>query len=230
MEGFWHNLLVQPLLDLLILLYGTVAFGNLGVAVIELTFLLRLALMPLNVLAERDSARYEQLEAEVAEIQAQYKGDDVLAKEQVRLLLKKRRVSPWAKTAILAVQLVVLIVLYKVFIHGINAQIDVLPDWIGQPRLPLDTTFFGFELGRRSLPWAFAVGVYLYLEIVHEQRKVGHLLGRRDAVYRYAFPLFTVVVLSLLPMVKSLFVLTSMTFSLTVSSLRRALWPTVSTK
>jgi membrane protein insertase Oxa1/YidC/SpoIIIJ len=212
MTGIWDGFLVRPLLDLLIWLYQTVAFGNLGLAVIELTILLRFALLPITVLAERSSARYERLEAEVAGIQASFKNDPVLANEQIRELLKKRRISPWARTAVLLVQLLVLVALYQVFIHGLGSGID--------------TTFFGFELGRRHLGWALAVGVFLYLEIVHEQRAVEHLLGKQDAVYRYAFPLFAVVLLSFLPMVKSLFILTSMGFSLAVSSIRRALWPT----
>lgn len=230
MADLWRNFLVAPLLDLLIFFYDTIAFGNLGVAVIEMTVLLRLALLPLNILAEQSAASYERLEQEVADIQAQFKNDHVQANEHIRALLKERKINPWAKTAILLVQLLVLIVLYQVFISGINAHLDTLAGWVGIPQTPVNPMFFGFDLGKRNLWWALAVGVYLFLEIVHQQRKVAHLVGKQDAVYRYAFPLFTVVVLSLLPMVKSLFVLTSMSFSLIVSTIRRALWPTASTK
>ena len=230
MAELWRQVFVYPLLDVLILFYNTVAFQNLGVAVIEMTILLRLALMPINIQAERDSARYERLEVEVSEIQKAFKGDPVMANDHIRVLLKKRKVSPWAKTSILVVQLLVLVVLYQVFLSGINAHLDHLAAWVGEPLMPINTTFFGFELGQRNVFWALSVGVYLFLEIVHEQRKVGHLLVKQDALYRYAFPIFTVVVLSILPMVKSLFILTSMTFSLIVSSSRRLLWPTDSTK
>lgn len=230
MVEIWRNIFVYPLLDVLILFYNTVAFQNLGVAVIEMTVLLRLALLPINIQAERDSARYERLELEVSEIQKAFKGDPVMANDHIRVLLKKRKVSPWAKTSILLVQLLVLVVLYQVFLSGINAHLDHLAGWVGQPLMPINTTFFGFELGKRNFFWALSVGLYLFLEIAHEQRKVAHLLTKQDAVYRIAFPVFSVVVLSLLPMVKSLFVLTSMTFSLTLSTLRHWLWPTVSTK
>ncbi len=220
MIDVWRNFLVAPLLDLLIFFYGTIAFGNLGVAVIEMTFLLRLALIPLTVKAERDAARYEHLESQVAEIQERFKNDEVLAGEHIRAFLKSHKVSHWAKASILLVQLVVMIVLYQVFQRGIY----------GSFAQPINTTFFEFELGERTLYWPLAVGALLFAEISWEQRKVAHLLQKKDAVYRYAFPAFTVVVLSVLPMAKSLFVLTSMVFSLTVSNFRRALWPTDSTK
>lgn len=197
--------------DALLWLYGTAAFGSLGLALIELTVLIRLILLPLTVLAERSTARYERLSEEVAVVQAQFKNDPVLANEQIRELLKSRKVNPWAKAVVLAVQLVVLLALYKVFAAGFGGAVD--------------TTFLGFDLAGRSLPWAAAVGVVLYFEIALEQRKFIHLLGKQDAVYRYAFPLFSVVLLSWLPMAKSLFILTSMVFSVLVSTVRHAVWP-----
>ncbi len=230
MVELWRNFLVYPLLDLLILFYKTIAFGNLGLAVIEMTFLLRVALMPINIMAERDAAKYERLEAEVGEIQERFKHDTVEANEHIRALLKTRKVSPWAKTAILLVQLLVFVVLYQVFLSGINAKLDHLAPWLGDVEQPVNTNFFGVDIGHHNFFWALAVGVLLFFEITIQQRKVAHLMHKPDMVYRYAFPLFTVVVLSILPMVKSLFVLTSMLFSLTISNLRRALWPTGSTK
>jgi YidC/Oxa1 family membrane protein insertase len=220
MVDLWRSFLVAPLLDLLIFFYETIAFGNLGLAVIEMTFLLRLALIPLTIKAERDAARYEHLEAQVADIQERFKYDEVLAGEHIRAFLKEHKVSHWAKAMILFLQLIVMIVLYQVFQRGIYGGFN----------RPINTTFFGAELGARNFYWSLAVGLLLLVEITFEQRKVAHLLQKKDAVYRYAFPAFTVVVLSILPMAKSLFVLTSMVFSLTVSNLRRALWPTDSTK
>jgi len=216
MTDAWNDLILRPLLDTLLFLYRTLAFGNLGVAVIELTVLLRLALMPLTILAERSSARYERLSEDVAAIQGQYKNDQVLANEQIRELLKKRKINPWAKAVVLLVQFAVLLALYQVFTRG-----ALTPD--------IDPTFFGHDIGKRNAWWALAVGAVLYLEISYEQRQVEHLLGKQDAIYRYAFPLFSVVLLSLLPMVKALFVLTSMAFSFIVSAIRHKLWPTVST-
>jgi YidC/Oxa1 family membrane protein insertase len=229
MADIWRDLLVEPLLNVLILLYNTLAFGNLGVAVIELTVLLRLALFPLTFVDEKKKAAYAKLDGEVARVQQAFKNDEVAAHEQVRELLAKHRVDPWAKTAVLLIQLLVLLVLYRVFLNGINANLGGLYSWVPHPQMPINTLFFGFDIGTRSLYWAMAVGIMLYLDIVAEQREVEHLLGKQDAVFRYAFPIMTVVVLSLLPMVKAVFILTSMVFSMLISALRRWLWPTAST-
>jgi membrane protein insertase Oxa1/YidC/SpoIIIJ len=229
MGDFFHRDLVVPLLNVLIYLYETAAFGNLGVAVIEMTVLLRIALLPLTVVSEADELKYEKLEAEVALTQQHFKNDRVQAHEEIRALLKKNHISSWAKTAALLIQLLALVVLYNVFVSGINAQLSGLYSWVPMPDLPINTHFLGFEIGAHNFWWALAVGVFLYVEIVWEQRHVAHLLGPQDAVFRYAFPIFSVVVLLLLPMVKSLFVLTTMFFSLGITLIRRMIWRTGST-
>ena len=226
MGGFWHNYLVVPLLNLLVMLYDTAAFGNLGVAVIEMTILLRIALLPFTLVSEADEIKYEHLEKEVAGILEHFKNDSIQAHEEVRALLKKNRISHWAKSVVLFVQLMTLIILYRVFVSGINAQLGGLYAWVPYPNLPINTSFFGFEIGAHNIWWASAVGVFLYLDIVVEQKRIAHLLGRQDAFFRYAFPVFSIVILSLLPMVKSIFVLTSMLFSTAVTLIRKALWRT----
>lgn len=226
MGGFWHNYLVVPLLNVLIWLYDTAAFGNLGVAVIEMTVLLRLALLPLTIVSESDEIKYEKLETEVEGIMEHFKNDRVQAHEEVRALLKRNRISHWAKTLVLFVQLLTLIVLYRVFVSGINNQLGGLYGWIQTPQIPINISFFGFDIGLRNVWWALAVGVVVYIDIVREQKKVAHLLGPQDAFFRYGFPIFSVVILSLLPMVKSIFILTSMAFSAVITLIRRALWRT----
>lgn len=225
----WRQVFLYPLLNGLILLYETVAFGNLGAAVIEFTVLLRLLLFPLTVVSERNKARYERLESEVERIAAAYKDDHVGMRERVRELLKENRINPWAKAVMIVIQGLVLLVIYQVFSRGIAASLDGLYSWVPAPVLPIEVRFFGTDIGAPSLAWAAAVGVVLYLAIVIDQRKHVNFLGRSDAVFRYAFPAFTVVLLSFLPMVKSLFVLTSILFSVIVSFVRHRLWPTGST-
>jgi len=221
-----YGLLIQPLFNGLILLYETLAFGNLGVAVVELTVILRLLLLPLSIVDERKKARYERLSDEVDKIQDAFKNDPVTANEQIRALLAKHKVNHWAKGLVLLVQLGVLLALYQVFISGIRENLAGLYSWVPAPDGPINASFLGFDLGGRNFWWALAVGVILFLEIAHEQRQVIHLLGKRDAVFRYAFPILTVVVLSFLPMVKALFILTSMMFTTLTGVIRRAIWPT----
>lgn len=226
MFALWSAIFVHPFLNAMVLLYETVAFGNLGVAVIELTVLLRLILFPLTIISEKNKAKYERLEVDMEHLKDSYQDDTVKLKEHVRQLLRENRISPWAKTTVLIVQGFVLLGFYQVFYRGVSASLDGLYSWVTHPQMPINTMFFGFDIGVRSFYWALAVGVVLYISIVVDQRKHEQILGHEDAVFRYAFPITIVVVLSLLPMVKALFVLTSILFSVFVSFIRHRLWPT----
>ena len=58
MNSFWHDFLYTPLLNFLMFLYSGPAVQDLGVAIIMLTVLLRVLLLPFTLLDERNRYRY----------------------------------------------------------------------------------------------------------------------------------------------------------------------------
>lgn len=221
MVQLWHDVLYQPLLNALFFLYNTVASENLGLAVIELTVAIRLVLLPLSILSERKAVRLASLSKQIDGATAQFKNDPIKQREVTRRILKEQKVNPWAKAVVLAVQILVLVLLYQVFLGGLRPEkLNALYGFIRRPDF-IDTSFLGFDVGQRNLWWAVAVGVILFIEIVIAQRDRRRTLERRDVLYRYAFPIAAAVVLAKLPMVKSVFILTSMAFSAILFGVRK---------
>ena len=217
----WHLYLYQPLFNALIWLYNNWADQNLGWAVIYLTIGLRIALLPFSFLEEFGKAKNVDLTDEINRIDKEFGNDEVLKKEEIRRLLKKRRVQPWAKFVTLGVQGLVLILLYEVFISGIQGQriLQNLYLWIDYPG-KLNTIFYGFELGERhTLLWPSIVAVMLFLEVYLESLQEKVSFRKSDLAYFILFPLAVLIALWWLPMVKSLFVLTSMVFSLIIEQI-----------
>lgn len=224
MGEIWHDYLYMPLLNFLIFLYNGPAFHNLGVAVIELTFLLRLLLLPLSILDERNRYRYEKLDKFVETIKRDFKDDPVKMKERVRELLRKHKVNYWSKVGLLGVQALVLVLLYQVFVGGIEfTQQKELYSWVRMPA-DVNTIFLGHDIGKRSMLWAGIVAGLLFAKIYTEQKQRVHLVTKSDIMYLFSFPLFTFVILSILPMVKALFILSSMLFTMVVFAIRKALF------
>lgn len=221
MGNLWHDVLYQPLLNALFFLYNTVAAENLGLAIVELTVALRLMLLPISLISERKASVLESLSDRLAETEKNFKNDPVKQREETRKLLKKHRVSPWAKMLVLGVQVLVLVLLYQVFVGGLQpAKLVDLYTAVRRPDF-VNTMFLGFNVALRNVWWAIAVGVLLFVEIVIAQRERRHTLERRDVFYRYAFPIAATVILLKLPMVKSLFILTSMAFSAILFGVRK---------
>lgn len=222
MGAFWHDYLYTPLLNFLIFLYNGPAAGNLGIAVIELTVLLRLALLPLTIVDECNRFRYEKLDLKVQTIERDFKDDTVKMKEKIRELLRQHKVNYWSKVGLLGVQGLVLVLLYQVFVAGVRlTRYEVLYSWVRMPQ-KVSSMFFGSDLGHRSLFWAGLVAGLLFLNIYTVQKQREHLVTKSDVMYLLTFPLATFVLLALLPMVKSVFVLTSMIFTMVVFGLRKA--------
>ncbi|MFH1098712.1 MAG: YidC/Oxa1 family membrane protein insertase [Candidatus Uhrbacteria bacterium] len=221
--AFWHDVLFQPLLNALFFLYNEASGENLGIAVIELTVAIRLILLPFSIVSERKQARLESLSREVGEIRQHYRNDSVRQREEARKLFRRYRVYPWAKMVVLGVQILVLILLYQTFIGGL--RIERLHDLYPFVRHPdfVNTFFLGFNVATRNVWWAIAVGVFLFVEIAFAQQQRRNTLGRRDFVYRYAFPVAAALVLTRLPMVKSIFILTSMFFSAALFGVRKGM-------
>lgn len=209
---WWHDYLYLPLLNILMYLYQTVARENMGWAVVSLTVGLRVLLLPLNIMSERNEHRYQKVQAMVTDIKKDPKLGPVEKKQQVRSLLKKYRMSPVAKVLSLALQALVFILLYQVFVGGLKyAEFYELYAWVPRPEF-VNTKFFGFDLIAHNAWWALAVGIFLYVEIWLVQRRHKEV-DRGELIYRVAFPLFTALALFALPMVKSLFIMTTMLFS-----------------
>lgn len=215
MFQFWNDFLYQPVFNLLIWIYNNWTDQNLGWAVIYLTILLRIALLPFTLVTEKARADNMELEREVQRVTKEFHQDRVQQKEHIRKILKKRRVRPWAKIITIGVQVLVFILLYQVFIRGITGRnlLQFLYPWVDFPG-KINTVFYGFQLGEtHTFFWPFVVAVVLFLEIYFEYRKFKGQLRERHLAYILIFPLFSFVALWWLPMVKSLFVLTSSLFS-----------------
>lgn len=215
---FWNQYLYIPLYNFLIWLYLNYSAYNLGVAVIILTILLRLLLMPFTILVERGKIIGEAAERAVREIQRDFANDPVKQRHFIRRYLKRNKLRPWAKAVVLGVQGLVLVLLYQVFIGGINTQekIPLLYSWIPRPDF-INTQFFWFDIAQRNFFLAAIVAGYIFAEILIGQWEEKVKPTQQEQTFALFFPVMTFLVLAWLPSVKSLFILTSLLFSTIIS-------------
>lgn len=223
---FWSVYLYQPLFNALIWIYLNIAERNLGWAVVWLTIFLRIILLPLTIISERDATRQKNVEEEAMHAARAFKNDAIAQKEEIRKVMKKNMVSPWAKVMALGLQLLVLILLYQVFIRGITGEkvVKILYPWIDFPG-KINTNFYGFDIGKiHDNFWSGLAALYLFVSIWVSERS-SHKKDRSKITFLILFPLFTFFALWLLPMVKSLFILTTMVFSDTITIIRKIIFP-----
>ncbi len=189
-----------------------------GWAVVYLTIALRFILLPFTLASEKSKSKDSNLQHEIDRLNKELAGDPQLKKEEIRKILKKRKIRPMSKVIVLGVQVLVLILLYQVFLRGITGEkiAKILYPFIDFPG-PINTVFYGFDLGARyDIIWPGAVALFLLIEIYLSYRRHKLLLNKSDLAYFILFPAFSFFALWILPMVKSLFILTSLTFSVII--------------
>ena len=226
MPDFWFSYLYQPVFNILVWIYNDFTQGNMGYAVIIMTVMLRICLLPLSIIAERDVNRQKQVELEAFASAKSFKNDPVAQKEEARRIIRKYRVSPWAKVTTLLIQGLVFFLLYQVFVSGMMGDRTVNVLYEGNNlsgKVNLD--FYGFDISKvHDLIWPGICALYLFLSIFIEE------FGRKDMekselYFLFFFPAFVFIFLYYLPMVKSLFILTSMMFSDIIRLIRIAFFP-----
>jgi len=216
----WDHYLYVPLFNLLIWLYTNFSYYNLGIAVIILTIMLRLVLLPFTVVTERGKILSDNLSKEIKQIDRDFAADPVQKKIMVRLLLKKRKVRPWAKAVSLAIQALMLLLLYQVFLGGINtaAKLHLLYPSISAPDF-INTKFLWFDVAKPDMMISAICGAYLFMATMIGKYESEIKMTKGELLFAVLFPLSVFILLFILPSVKSIFILTSLLFSTIISAI-----------
>lgn len=114
--NIFEILIVQPIFNMLMLLYAVIPGGDFGLAIILFTILLRLALHPLVKKQLHQTKAMRKMQPELEQIKRQTKGNKQLQGLQMMELYKKHGVSPFRSIGMLLVQLPIFIALYIVII------------------------------------------------------------------------------------------------------------------
>ena len=114
------HLIVQPIFNLLVLIYALLPGHNFGLSLIIFTIIVRLLMWPLVKKQLRQTKLMRALQPELKRIKKEAKGDRQKESLMMMELYKERGVNPFGTIPTLIVQLVILIGLYS----GLRRVID----------------------------------------------------------------------------------------------------------
>lgn len=106
------TLIVQPIFNLLVLIYALLPGHNFGLAIILFTVVIRLLMWPLVKKQLHNAKAMRQLQPELKRIKQEAKGDRQRESVLVMELYKERGVNPFSSIGLLLLQLPILIGLY----------------------------------------------------------------------------------------------------------------------
>jgi YidC/Oxa1 family membrane protein insertase len=145
MKSFFHIVLYQPLYNLLIWLAWIVPGHSIGWAIIILTVLIRLLLLPSSIKAAHLQVKNMEMQPKINKIRAEIT-DQKEQSAALMALYKEENFSPFGSCLPILVQLPILWVLFAVFRSGLNANgfKDLYP--FVHHAATMNTMFFGVNL------------------------------------------------------------------------------------
>lgn len=110
----FNTLLVQPLFNLLLVIYALIPGHDLGIGIIILTVLVRLLVWPLVTKQLHSQKAMAQLAPDIAKVREKAKGDKQKESQLLMELYKEKEISPFASLVPLFIQLPLLFALFFV--------------------------------------------------------------------------------------------------------------------
>lgn len=141
----FHAVVYDPLYNGLIFLVGFIPTHDVGIAVVALTVIVRVILVPLSRRAIETQAAMRKIAPEVEEIKEKHKDSREEQSKAIFALYRQRGVHPFAGIGLLLLQLPILISLYWIFALGGLPEIrpELLYSFVEQPPA-VSMEFLGF--------------------------------------------------------------------------------------
>lgn len=214
----FKTLLVQPLFNLLVVIYAFLPIHDFGLAIILFTALVRLALWPLVNKQLHSQKAMQKLAPEITKIRAKAKGDRQLESKLLMELYKEKEISPFASFTPLLIQLPIFFALFVVlqdivkpgqiagFVYGSVGQLGPIKDIISGGAF--NPSLLGLiNLAKPSLLLAVLAGAAQYVQT--KQLTPKHTsddpAARMAASMGTIFPFLTAIIAMTLPSALALY-------------------------
>ncbi len=161
MADLFHTIVYLPIYNLLIFLEGIIPGGDLGLAVIAATLIVKLLMMPLSLAAAKTQKAMRVLEPELKVLKEKFKDDKEKQAREMFALYKKHDVKPFASILMLFIQIPIVFGLYFVCQGAALSAVDpaLLYSFISAPDT-VTPLFLGiFSVAGMSITLAILAGI-----------------------------------------------------------------------
>lgn len=226
MIGLFNTFIYEPIYNALALIVTTIPGGDVGVAIILLTIVIKLALFPLSLSAIRTQVLMREIDPQLKKIKKDFENNREELARRTMALLKEKKVNPFASIFLILIQIPVILGLYFVFsLNGAGSGFnpDVLYSFVSLPE-NASFMFLGLvDLTGKSFLLAAAVAVTQFYNArlmmpmtpQGDEGSLQHDLAKSmNLQMRYVFPIVMGVVAYIISAAIALYFLISNLFQL----------------
>ncbi len=152
-SSLFHAYIYAPILWVLVFIYNHASFLDLGIAIVILTILVRIVLLPVFYKSAKDQAVMQKLQPKIKELQERHKSDKEAQAKALVDLYKEHKFNPFAGFIMLLIQLPIFLALFKIFSEELSNVAFASHTMLGL-----------FDLSERSIVLALFAAVLQYIQ------------------------------------------------------------------
>lgn len=165
----FHEVLFRPLFNLLVGITNVLPTHNVGFAIIGVTLLTRLVLLPSSLhharQLQRNQTKMGELKKELDTLNRKYKDNATKRAEETMALYRRAGINPASGCLPLLIQLPILLALFRVFNTGLNPDnYQYLYSFVSQP-VALHSVFLGVPLTEPNIYFALVAGIAQFIQM-----------------------------------------------------------------
>lgn len=164
--GLFNTFVHDPIYNLLVYFYNTLAFQDFGIAIILVTILIKFVFIPLSRKQIESQKQLQEFQPKIKAIQQKYKDDKERQTKELMAFYKENKINPLGGCLPLVVQLVFLFALYRILFGiskgGFTVDPSVLYSFVHNPGTINDFFLGTLNLGIPSIPLAVITAAAQY--------------------------------------------------------------------
>lgn len=215
----YTEILFRPLLNLLIGITDILPGHTVGGAIIIVTVIVRLILLPSFLhqgrVMQKNQEKMKAVQAQLAEAKKKHQNDKAKHAEETMRIYKEAGINPASGCLPLVIQLPILIALYRVFFSGLTPDTyHFLYSFVPHPST-INFAFFGLTLSSPSLLLGIIAGILQFIQMrflaPQPQAQPGAsdetaaMMASMQKNMMYIFPVMTVFIALRLPAALALY-------------------------
>lgn len=163
--SLYNDIIYRPLLNLLVFFYNVIPGHDIGIVIIVLTLLIRLALAPSFHKSLTSQKAMNELQPKLSALREKHKDDKEAQAKAMMELYKEHKINPLSSCLPLVIQLPILIALYQVFNKALNPHYDMatrlqgLYSYVQRPEVLSPTFLHFFDLSKPNIIFGVLAGL-----------------------------------------------------------------------
>lgn len=163
----WSTFFFNPVYNALVFFVDAIPGGDIGVAIIITTVLLKVILLPLSIKAAKTQKIMREIEPKLRELKEKYKDDREKQAQEMLAIYKEAGMNPFSAFFVMLIQIPFVIALYFSVLGLPEVNADILYSFLSAPEAAaISMNFLNlFDISERSLILALLAGGTMFIQM-----------------------------------------------------------------